>query len=208
MSISSSPPASSIWVKALMSAPAEKTIGTEEAITIAPTSPEALTFPQTVFRSRITCGGDGVHRRVGEPGDRDLATGLQLARSRPARPRRAAGRGRSPGRMSMPEAALGDEAPEDDRGREALPVLLLEPPRSARASESSPSTSAFQNGGSSPRRGSRPAPAIIPTSMSRTEQTPSSTSLQASISALAAEQRDQLLGVGIGLAGDCSARRP
>ena len=39
-----------------MSAPAEKTIGTEEAITIAPTSPEELTFPQTAFRSRITSG--------------------------------------------------------------------------------------------------------------------------------------------------------
>ena len=48
---------------------------------------------------------------------------------------------------------------------------------------SRPSTSAFQNGGSSPLRGSRPAPVIIPRSMSRTEQTPSSTSRQDSISA-------------------------
>ena len=54
--ISSSPPLSSIWVKALMSAPAEKTIGTEEAITIAPTPSLALTRSQTVPRSRITSG--------------------------------------------------------------------------------------------------------------------------------------------------------
>ena len=54
--ISSSPPASSIWVNALMSAPAEKTTGIEEAITIAPISPAALTCSQTVPRSLITCG--------------------------------------------------------------------------------------------------------------------------------------------------------
>ena len=54
--ISSSPLASSICVKALMSAPAEKTIGTEEAITIAPIPSSALTRSQTVPRSRITSG--------------------------------------------------------------------------------------------------------------------------------------------------------
>ena len=40
----------------MMSAPAEKTTGTEEAITIAPTSPPSLTRFQTVSRSAITCG--------------------------------------------------------------------------------------------------------------------------------------------------------
>ena len=39
-----------------MSAPAEKTTGTEEAITIAPTPSAALTRSQTVPRSRITSG--------------------------------------------------------------------------------------------------------------------------------------------------------
>ena len=39
-----------------MSAPAEKTIGTEEAITIAPTPSAALTRSQTAPRSRITSG--------------------------------------------------------------------------------------------------------------------------------------------------------
>ncbi len=39
-----------------MSAPAEKTTGTEEATTIAPTSPPSLTGFQTVSRSSITCG--------------------------------------------------------------------------------------------------------------------------------------------------------
>src|SRR5680860_706332 len=52
----SSPPPSSIWVKALMSAPAEKTTGIEEATTIAPISSEALTRSQTLPRSRITSG--------------------------------------------------------------------------------------------------------------------------------------------------------
>ena len=55
-SISSAPPDSSIDVNALMSAPAEKTTGLEEAITSAPTSPEPLTRSQTVARSAITCG--------------------------------------------------------------------------------------------------------------------------------------------------------
>ncbi len=44
--------------------------------------------------------------------------------------------------------------------------------------------SAFQNGGKRPRRGSSPAPAIIPRSISRVVQTPSSSSRQASTSAL------------------------
>ena len=39
-----------------MSAPAEKTSGTEEATTIAPTPSAALTRSQTVLRSRITSG--------------------------------------------------------------------------------------------------------------------------------------------------------
>ena len=54
--ISSSPPASSICVNALMSAPAENTSGFAEAITIAPMSPDDLTFSQTVPRSLTTCG--------------------------------------------------------------------------------------------------------------------------------------------------------
>ena len=73
--ISSSPPPSSIWVKALMSAPAEKTTGTEEAITIAPTPSAALTRSQTVAEVADHVGGDRVHRRVGEPGDRDARRG-------------------------------------------------------------------------------------------------------------------------------------
>ncbi len=44
--------------------------------------------------------------------------------------------------------------------------------------------SAFQNGGNRPRRGSSPAPAIIPRSISRTVQTPSSRIRQASTRAL------------------------
>ena len=55
-SISSLPPASSIFVNALMSAPAEKTSGIEEATTIAWIESSALSFSQTVRRSTITCG--------------------------------------------------------------------------------------------------------------------------------------------------------
>ena len=43
--------------------------------------------------------------------------------------------------------------------------------------------SAPMNGGKIPRRGSMPAPAIIPRSMSRTVQTPSSSTRQASTTA-------------------------
>ena len=57
VSISSRPSVcGSICVNALMSAPAEKTTGTEEAITIAPISSLALTFSQTALRSWMTCG--------------------------------------------------------------------------------------------------------------------------------------------------------
>ena len=58
MWISSSPPASSICVNALMSAPAENTSepGIPEYTTIAPTLPSELSRSQTVFRSLITWG--------------------------------------------------------------------------------------------------------------------------------------------------------
>jgi hypothetical protein len=54
--ISSRPLASSMELKPLMSAPAEKTTGFEEAMTSAPTSPDPLSRSQTVPRSSITCG--------------------------------------------------------------------------------------------------------------------------------------------------------
>jgi hypothetical protein len=55
-SISSRPPASSIDVNALMSAPAENTTGFDDATTSARISPPAVTLSQTVPRSLITCG--------------------------------------------------------------------------------------------------------------------------------------------------------
>src|SRR4029079_6418200 len=47
-------------------------------------------------------------------------------------------------------------------------------PWSRSSTTSSPVASAFRNGGSSPRRGSRPAPALRPRSTSRLVQTPPS----------------------------------
>ena len=185
-----------------MSAPAEKTIGTEEAITIAPIPPESLTLLPDRLQGRGSRAGETAF--IGTLASQAIATssaGLQLHRLG-----LIALVGLRVGVEALargdPETALGDESPQGDRRGETLAVLLLERSRSARALESSPSTSAFQNGGSRPRRGSRPAPAIIPTSMSRTEQTPSSTSRQASISARQLNMRDQLLGVRLGVAGD------
>ena len=65
-----------------MSAPAEKTTGTDEAITIAPTPSAALTRSQTCGEVADHARRDRVHRQVGEPGDRDVAAGLQLHRLR------------------------------------------------------------------------------------------------------------------------------
>ena len=58
-SISSAPPASSIFVNALMSAPALNTTGIEEAITTA-RMPSSSTFFQTLPRSLITCQSSSV----------------------------------------------------------------------------------------------------------------------------------------------------
>ena len=74
-SISSLPPASSIFVKALMSAPAEKTTGIEEAITIARTASSALTCSQTVPQVADHLRARSRSSAVGEPGDRDVARG-------------------------------------------------------------------------------------------------------------------------------------
>ena len=65
-----------------MSAPAEKTTGTEEAITIAPHLVGGLDLLPDRAEVADHVRGDGVHRRVGEPGDRDVAAGLQLHRLR------------------------------------------------------------------------------------------------------------------------------
>ena len=122
---SSSPPPSSICVKALMSAPAEKTTGTEEAIDHRADLIGGLDLLPDRAQVADHVGRDRVHRQVGEPGDRDVAAGLQLDRLR-----LLALVGLRVGVEALAgfeaEAALGDEPLQGDRRREALAVLLLE----------------------------------------------------------------------------------
>ena len=59
-----------------MSAPAEKTIGIEEAITIARIPSSALTFSQIVPRSAITCGWTAF---IGTLASQAIATGPRVS---------------------------------------------------------------------------------------------------------------------------------
>ena len=122
--IRSSPPASSICVNALMSAPAEKTTRDRggdhhradlvRRLDLLPHGAEVL---DDVRRDRV-------HQRVREPGDRDVAACLELDRVG-----LVALVGLRVGVEALArllaEAALRDEALERDRRREALAVLLL-----------------------------------------------------------------------------------
>ena len=116
--------------------------------------------------------------RVVEPDDRDVAARVELDRRASPSPRRAAGRDRSPAR-SWRRAGPGPPAG-------AAPAAARSPrptPRSACSSaartSSSPRKSARANG-----PGTMPVPIIIPRSMSRTPAMPSSSTRQASTSAL------------------------
>ena len=116
---------SSIWVNALMSAPAEKTSGIEEAITIAPTPSAALTRSQTVRRSRITSGEIAFIGRLASQAIATLVAGLELDGLG-----LLAVVGLRVGVEALARAeaepALGDEPLEDHRRREPLAVFLLE----------------------------------------------------------------------------------
>ena len=123
-SISSSPPDSSICVNALMSAPAEKTTGFEEAITQRADLARALDPLPDRAEVLDHLRRDRVHRRVGEPGDRDVAAGLELDRLG-----LLALVGLRVGVEALTglraEAPLGDEPPQYPRRCEPLAVLLL-----------------------------------------------------------------------------------
>ena len=68
---SSAPCDSSIFVNALMSAPAENTTGIDEAMTSDRTSPSSVIFFHTVPQVLDDLRRDRVHRRVRQPRDRD-----------------------------------------------------------------------------------------------------------------------------------------
>ena len=130
--ISSSPSVSSICVNALMSAPAENTTGIEDAITSAPDLARALDPLPDRAEVLDHLGRDRVHRRVREPGDRDVAARLEL---------------HGVGLLALvglrvgvealaglhPQAALGDKPLEHRRRREPLAVLAPRPPRASPA---------------------------------------------------------------------------
>ena len=182
----------SIVVNALMSAPALNRNGLEEAITSART-PVSRTRAQTLCRSSTTCGEIEF---ICPFASHAIATPPCSSSPKPARGgvageclqrddlRRLIGVGTGVGVEALatllPQPALGDEAAQDRRRGEPLAVTLRA--FSIRSKTvSKPSLSARMNGGISPRRGSRPAPAIIPKSMSRWVATPSSSTRQASM---------------------------
>ena len=110
---------------------------------------------------------------------------LDEAPRRRAARRRAAGRRRSPGRSSAPRRPWATRRLRIVGGAKRSPYFSSALSSRSRI-VSRPSTSAFMNGGSRPRRGSRPAPAIIPKSMSRWVATPSSRTSAASTKVLSA----------------------
>ena len=116
------PPAASIVVNALMSAPAQNSIGLAEANTSARTLPEAITASHT-FRSAWTTSGE-IEFAGGsvEPRDRDLAPRLELDRTLvPARVGPGVGEEALAGLDAEP--ALGDQPPQDRRRLEVLAPL-------------------------------------------------------------------------------------
>ena len=145
-------------------------------------------------------GRDRVHRQVGEPGDRDVAARLQLDRLR-----LLALVGLRVGVEALarlePEPALGDEPLQRHRRREALAVLLLEPldPLEDRVE---PLQVGFPERREEAFARVEPGPGHHP-------QVDVADRADALLDQLAGldqrppgEHRDQLLGVGLGLAGD------
>ena len=122
VSSSSRPPASSIAVKALMSAPAENSSGFDEAMTSART-PEPSTFSHTAPQVGDHLRGDRVHQAVGQPRDGDVAARLELDRL--ARLLVVGLRvGVEALAALLAQAALGDEPAQHERRGEALAVAL------------------------------------------------------------------------------------
>ena len=117
------PPASSIFVNALMSAPAQNSIGLDEAITSARTSPAPSTCSQTVPRSAITCGeiefAGGLASQAIATSPRVSSLTVSLLALVGLRI------GKKPWPALHPEPALGDQAAEDQRRREVLAPLGL-----------------------------------------------------------------------------------
>ena len=67
-------------VKALMSAPAQKSSGFDGGDDQRAHAARPRPAPRPARRSTITCGRDRVHQAVGQPGDRDVAARLELDR--------------------------------------------------------------------------------------------------------------------------------
>src|SRR6187549_856577 len=188
--ISSSPLPSSIWVNALMSAPAEKTTGTEEATTIAPMPSSALTLSQTVFRSRITSGEIAF---IGRLRTRAMAPPLLALVGLRVRV--------EPLARLEPVAPLGDEALQRHRRREALAVLLLEllDPLQHRIE---PLQVGFPEGREEAPAGVEAGAGHHP-QVDVADRADALLDQQASLDQGAAgEHRDQLLGIRLGVAGN------
>ncbi len=176
------PAAASIVVNALMSAPAQNSIGLAEAITSARMFPAERTASHS---RRSACTISGAIEFAGGRSSQAIAivaTRLELDRTLlPASVR--------PGVGEEPLAGLdarGDPARPAAGGSRAARSARPTPRRRARAAastSSSPTWSARAKGG-----GMIPAPAIIPRSMSFIDATPSSSTRQASTSALSVKR--------------------
>ena len=172
----------SIFVNSLMSAPAregEDVRGGDHQRAQLARRPRS----QSSLSSRITCGRERVRGRPVEPDDRDVAARLEQHRLPLVARRRAAGRGRSPGRSSCRAGPGPPGGAGSSGGAKPSPHSRLGALERARASRRGPASSARANG-----PGRMPAPIIIPISMSLAEATPSSSTRQASTSAFSAKR--------------------
>ena len=177
-SSSSAPAAASILVNALMSAPAQNSIGLADANTTARV-PAGRRDRVPGFAQRLhDLGGDRVGRRAVQPDDGDLVAGLELDRALlPARVRARVGEEALAGLDA--EAALDVEAAKQRRGLKAPPPTPAPPPRAC------PGPRRGRPGRHGPAAGGMiPAPAIMPRSMSFIAATPSSRTRQLSTRAL------------------------
>ena len=177
----SRPAAASICVNALMSAPAQNSVGLGEATITArrlavDLRPGPLERLDHLRRERVG-------RRVVEPQHGDVvAAAVELDRRGLVAGARAAGRGRSPGR-SWRRAGPGRRAgAAAAAARSARPT----PPRRARARPARRRARGSRRARTGP--GTMPVPSIIPRSISRTPATPSSSTRQASTNALSVKR--------------------
>ena len=174
---------SSIWVNALMSAPAQNSERVRRGEHERPHLRASHVVPDRAQVARRPAGEIEFSRRSVSQAMRDVAARLELHDGARLLARVGPRVGEEALAGLLPEAPLGDE-PAQDRGRlevlaplavapapGAAEAIVVEPPRSARTAAAGPARV-------------MPAPVIIPRSMSVVVATPSSSTRQASTNVL------------------------